>query len=218
MRNSPAIFVLLLLTACARPQRVENHADWLKESTRVYAGETRARVIAAAEAVLKHADGRDTRFEYNQNGFSATRPFGMNALAVGIKGEDRWTFSVREGKAGSATALRVIRSGTASAASKRSRFRENVVYLGSFRLFYARIEYVLGRRTDWISCEKARAALDLPGDAEGTDLLCGITHQSADAPPERPPAKSASPSPAMRKAPDLPTPPDLSADPASPDE
>lgn len=212
-----AVFCLAVV-ACAQPRRVESHAEWLKESTRVYLSEDKARVIAAAETVLQHADGKDTRFEYNQSGFLAVRPFGLNALVAGIKGEDRWTFSVSGNKGGAATALRVIRSGTATAANKRSRFRDNAVYVGSFRLFYARIEYVLGRRADWVGCARASAALDLPADAPGTDLLCGLTHQSTDAPPARLPPRGSAVQVGNAKAPEVLVPPELPAEPQEPAE
>ncbi len=85
------------------------------------------------------------------------------------------------------------RSASSSAARQRpaasaSDFRENQVYVGTLRLFYARIDYLLGRRADWIPCRDAVAKLSLPAEAPGLQGLCSLTHQGADAPP---PAKVA---------------------------
>jgi hypothetical protein len=214
----PIAFLCLALAACAQPRKVDSHAEWMKEATRIYAGEDKARVIAAAEAVLKHADGADTRFEYSLGGFVATRPFSLNALVAGVNGEDRWTFSVRGNKAGAATALRVIRSGTATAANKRSRFRDNAVYIGSFRLFYARVEYVLGRRVDWVSCHRASTVLNLPEDSPGTDLLCSLTHQATEAPPAKLPLHGSAPKDRAQSDKDALLPPDLPPEPKEPED
>jgi hypothetical protein len=179
-----AVLVLALLTAaCARGERTFNHADWLKESTRIWPGENKARVIAAAEAVVKHSDPGDITIEYSRSGFTARRKFFIYAVLATAEGEDRWTFSTSENSEGASAAVRVIQRGTARAGNVTDRFRENQTFLGSFRLFYARIDYMLGRRPDWVTCTDAPAKLALPQEAPGLTSLCSITHQGADQPP-----------------------------------
>jgi hypothetical protein len=177
------LFVALLLltvAACARPERTTSHADWMREATRIWPGETKARVIAAAEAVVKHSDPRDIQVEYSKQGFVARRKFFIYAVLATASGEDRWTFHASENAEGASASVRLIQFS--------ERFRENQVYVGSLRLFYARIDYLLGRREDWISCSQAVEKLRLPSEAPGLQALCSVTHQGADAPPPPKPA------------------------------
>jgi hypothetical protein len=183
MRSALAAIAVLALAGCAPAARVTNHADWLKEATRVWPGETRARVIAAADAVVKHADPRDTSVEYNHHGFTARRKFLVYAVIATASGTETWTFSAAENERGASSTVRIIQRGTAQAGSHSERFRENQVYLGSLRLFYARIDYLLGRRPDWITCAEAPGKLALPDGAPGLQSLCSLTHQGRDSPP-----------------------------------
>jgi hypothetical protein len=173
----------LALAGCAPAARVQTHADWVREATRVWPGETRARVIAAADAVVKHADPRDTAVEYNRHGFTARRRFLIYALIATASGTETWTFSSAENTQGASATVRIIQRGTARAGSQSESFRENQVYVGSLRLFYARIDYLLGRRPDWIPCSEAAARLELPEANAGLQSLCSLTHQGRDAPP-----------------------------------
>jgi hypothetical protein len=183
MRMPRLFAAALLLTGCTPAARVTDHADWLKEATRAWPGETKARVIAAAEAVVKHADPRDTIVEYNRHGFSARRKFLIYAVIATASGTETWTFSSAENEQGASATVRIVQRGTAQAGSNSERFRENQVYLGSLRLFYARIDYMLGRRPDWLTCAEAPAKLALPANSPGLQSLCTLTHQGRDAPP-----------------------------------
>jgi len=199
----------LLAAACARPERVGSHADWVREATRVWPGETKARVIAAAEAVVKHADPRDTQLEYSRQGFVARRKFFIYAVIATAQGEDRWTFQAAENEEGASASVRIIERGTATAGRTSAGFRENLVQVGSLRLFWARIDHLLGRRPDWIACSQAVEKLALPASAPGLEGLCSITHQGADAPPPIKIAAGTKAAPAARKGP--PEPPQISA-------
>ena len=172
--------LLLALAACARPERTASHADWLKEATRVWPGETKARVIAAAEAVVKHSDPRDTNLEYSKAGFVARRKFFIYAILATVEGEDRWTFSSSENSEGASASVRIIQRGTSQAGRFSERFRDNQTLVGSLRLFYARLDYMLDKRADWISCSDAPTKLALPSEAPGLQSMCSITHQGAD--------------------------------------
>jgi hypothetical protein len=208
-----AAALLAALAACTPARRVATHEEWLREATRVWPGETRARVIAAADAVVKHADPRDTTVEYNRHGFAARRKFFIYALIASASGTETWTFSSAENTQGASATVRIIQRGTAQAGSQSERFRENQVYLGSLRLFYARVDYLLGRRPDWITCSQAQEKLDLPTGAPGLQSLCSLTHQGRDAPP--PPKVAPKPTGASAPAAGPPPPPELPAEESS---
>jgi hypothetical protein len=199
----------ILLAACARPERVTSHAEWMREATRIWPGESKARVIAAAEAVVKHSDPRDIRVEYSRQGFVARRRFFYYAVIATVDGEDRWTFHASENAQGASASVRLVQRGTATAGRVGERFRENQVYLGTLRLFYARIDHLLGRREDWILCRDAVAKLSLPPEAPGLQGLCSLTHQGADGPPPARIAPDKKTAPAVATGP--PEPPQISA-------
>jgi hypothetical protein len=182
MRLPVLLLAVLMLAGCVRAERTTNHADWLKESTRRWSGETKSRVIAAAEAVVKHSDPSDITVEYSRSGFSARRKFFIYAVVTAATGEDRWTFSASENHDGASAAVRIIQRGTTFAGQASQRFRDNQTTVGSLRLFYARLDYMLGKRPDWITCSEAVAKLSLPAEAPGLQSLCSFTHQGADAP------------------------------------
>jgi hypothetical protein len=183
MRHLAAVLLATWVSACATGERPNNHADWLKEATRVWPGETQARLISAAEAVVRHADPTDTTLEYSKAGFLARRKFVIYAVVAAAVGEDRWTFSASENTEGASASVRIIQRGTAFSGSSSERFRDNQTDIGGLRLFYARMDYLLGRRPDWVTCDAAAAKLSLPVDKQGTDSLCGLTLQGRDAPP-----------------------------------
>lgn len=211
MRLSLVLLMLFVPSACMRGERPSNHADWLRETTRSWQGETRARVIAAAEAVIRHPDPGDTTVEYGKAGFTAKRRFALFAVIAAAEGEDRWRFAASENEEGASASVGMIQRGRAYSGSHSQRFRDNHTEIGAFRLFYARIDYLLGRRPDWVSCADAPPKLGLPAAAPGTDALCGMTLQNRDAPP---PGKVAAKSqPAAKPAPkSLPEPPQLQAE------
>jgi hypothetical protein len=187
-RCAIALLLGLLLSACMRGERPRTHAAWEREATRVWEKETKARVIAAAEIVLKQSDPRDFLFEYNGNGFVARRRFHLFAVLATASGEDRWNFSAAGNEEGASAAIRIIQRGTARAGNATERFRDNQTFVGTFRLFYARIDYMLGRRKDWVTCDAAPAVFGLDTREPGTDGLCSITHdgKTAPAPPPLP--------------------------------
>ena len=91
-----ALAVVVALGGCVGAPKVESHGQWLAEATRTYAGESSPRVIAAAEAVLRHADPGDVTFDYRLGGFRAERKFLVYAVLAAAEGEDRWTFNASQ--------------------------------------------------------------------------------------------------------------------------
>jgi hypothetical protein len=57
-----------------------------------------------------------------------------------------------------------------------------------YRLFWSRVEYMLARRPDWVTCEQAGAELATTNTNATTALggLCGPTSDGRNAPPPEP--------------------------------
>jgi hypothetical protein len=186
VRIGSVLGVMLALGACVAAPKVESHAEWLAQATRTYANESAPRVIAAAEAVLRHADPGDVTFEYRVGGFTAERRFLVYAVLAAAEGEDRWTFNAGRNGTGVRASVALVERARVHGTGGARQVRANVQQIGTFRLLYARIDYLLGRRADWVTCREAPQKLGLPPEAPGTGGLCGLTLQGRDAPPPAP--------------------------------
>ncbi len=186
VRFGLTLVMLPMLSACVAAPRVESHAQWLAEATRTYPDEAPERVIAAAEAVLRHADPGDFTFDYRTGGFRAHRKFLVYAVLAAADGEDRWTFQAGRGTGGARASVWLSERARVHGVGGTRSVQANSQQIGTFRLFYARIDHLLGRRPDWVTCGEAPAKLGLPPDNPGTAGLCGLTLQGRDAPPPPP--------------------------------
>lgn len=178
------------LAGCVSAPKVESHAEWLAEATRTYAGEAPERVIAAAEAVLRHADPGDFTFDYRLGGFRAERRFLVYAVLAAAEGEDRWTFTASRAGGGARASVHLTERARVHGTGGMRQSQATLQQIGTFRLFYARIDHLLGRRPDWVTCREAPARLGLPAENPGTGGLCGLTLQGRDAPPPAPVPKT----------------------------
>ncbi len=181
-----ACVLAMLLAGCVGGPKVESHADWLAEATRTFPDEAPERVIAAAETVLRHADPGDFTFDYRAGGFRAERKFLIYAVLAAADGVDRWTFGAARAGGGTRASVWLRESAQVHGMGGTRRASATLHQVGTFRLFYARIDYLLGRRPDWVACREAPAKLGLPADSPGTSSLCGLTLQGRDAPPPPP--------------------------------
>jgi hypothetical protein len=191
-------------------ERVTSHADWEREATRFYAGESKARMIAAAETVLRNSDPGDISFEYRASGFTARRKYFYYAVFASADGEDRWSFYAGENKTGAKATVYLVDRMALRTVAGDGRSRVNQRLIGTFRLFYARMDYVLGRRHDWPTCQGAPASLAVRPDQPGLDGLCSPTHQASAVvpaqlgpPPKRPKAPNAAESEVSLVTPEL---------------
>jgi hypothetical protein len=82
-----------LLAGCASaPQQVRDRDDYLAEASRVFPGETRERVLKAAETVLKISDPTDFEFRYTLTGFVGLRRYFIYAVLAAAQGREKWDF------------------------------------------------------------------------------------------------------------------------------
>lgn len=195
----------LLLGGClGAGERIASHADWDRETARLYPGETRQRLIAAAETILNHSDPGDITFDYRGNGFSARRRYFLYAAIASVDGEDRWSFGVAEGAEAARARVTLVDSASLQGLGVSDRWRAPHRATGSYRLFFARLDYMLGKRADWVDCASAPKALRLDPERPGIDGLCSLTHQGREAGPPRslgPPPPQPQTVPASRHAP-----------------
>jgi hypothetical protein len=176
----------------------------MAEATRTYRGEPRERVIRAAEIVLKHSDPEDFEFRYNLGGFEGLRRYFIYAVFASATGRERWQFQTDIPEPGI-----ILASISISEAGQVHGNRSSTPYEGAmpsvplYRLFWSRVDFVLGKNPTWVTCDDAAKELE----ATNTNLLalgglCGPTSDGRNAPPPEvlpPPARAAPPQASRRR-------------------
>jgi hypothetical protein len=189
MRKFATLLLALLCAGCAAPaHQVRDRNDYLAEATRVYQGESRERVLKAAETVLKISDPADFEFRYTLTGFTGLRRYMVYAVVTTAVGREKWEFLTEPDPAGLRASVSISEEGTASGAyGSQNRYEGTMASVPLYRLFWNRVDYMLGRRADWVTCGEAGAELE----ASNTNTialggLCGPTSEGRNAQPPEP--------------------------------
>lgn len=176
MRIKILVAMTLFLAACASQDIELSRDDQIRMAQRSYQNKTPEQVIKAAEIVLRQADPPDFTFFHTPSGFTAYRKWFETLLVASASGTDIWDFRASYEPAKKTTIATVAIGGVASAVSHIAPNGSNgwgpsapnpEMKPAVYSIFWARVEYVLGLRDEWISC--AKAAVDpeysrIPGD------------------------------------------------------
>jgi hypothetical protein len=197
-----------LFGCAAAPHQVRDRDDYLAEATRIFPGETRERVLKAAETVLRISDPTDFEFRYTLTGFTGLRRYFIYAVLASASGREKWEFLTEPDPTGLKASISVSEEGTSSGGYSRSNYEGAMASVPLYRLFWSRVEYMLNRRPDWVTCEQAAAEVQASNTNAIAALggLCGPTSDGRNAPapePLPPLAKPAPPraAPVARQAP-----------------
>lgn len=188
MRLSMLLAGALTLAGCAAPHQVMDRDDALAEQQRVFPGETQERVIRAAELVLKTSDPGDFEFRDNANGFVGLRRYFIYAVFATASGREKWEFTADPSPAGIRAFVSISEAGTTTDGYVARPYEQKMASIPLYRLFWNRVEYVLGRRDTWITCDAAAAWLQQnnTNTVAGLGGLCGPTSDGRDAPAPEP--------------------------------
>lgn len=189
MRISVLAIIAVLLTACGQAHQITTREDYLAEATRTYQGIDREQIIKAAEIVLKHSDPGDWDFRYKADGFVGLRRYFIYAVIAAAAGRERWEFTARYNDAGNIHAgVSVSEAGNTSNSYGSQAYEAGMNAVELYRLFWSRVDYVLGRRADWPDCDRAEKAIKAKGgNPSSLAGLCGLTSQGRKSPPPQRP-------------------------------
>ena len=178
------VFVGSVFSGCAQPHQIRDRTDYLAEATRTFPGETRERVIKAAETVLRLSDPKDFEFRYSLSGFTGLRRYFVYAVLASQSGREKWDFLAEQIPAGIQASVSISEVGVTSGGYSATPYERNMASVPLYRLFWSRVEYVLAKRSDWTTCDEASAELEKTktNTAEGLGGLCGSTSEGRDAP------------------------------------
>jgi hypothetical protein len=171
--------VALSLAACnTTPDLLLDEAAFTSATSRRFPGETRERIVRAAESVLRQSDpGRQitTRTE----GFASFRQFESYGFVVAEGGGDLWTVTSRDLADGAEAVVRLAPRNGGGPAGPAISITGGRNPAPLYDLFWSRVEYVLGRRADWTTCGAAESALR--GRGQGLAALSGLCGSGAEA-------------------------------------
>lgn len=170
MKKSLAVFIVALtLVGCALPTRKEmSREEWLTVTRHTFSNVTKDQAIAAAERVLKLADGDDVRVVHHEDGFVATRQWSIYLVLAAQFGMDTWDLRVSQDGANTKVRLGVASQGQMLAPMPTARGDASVGTMPGmggaavdgtaiYDLFWARMAYLLGQRDSWMTCAESDA-------------------------------------------------------------
>lgn len=159
--------------------------------TRTYTA-TAGQVVAAAERLFTLADGEDFRLEPTGNGMIAIRDWSAFLLLVGVRGVDTWTLSTEQTRDGVRVRIHVRTDSESYSAvatpagvalpTSSATIAPSVEGTAIYDVFWARMDYLLGTREDWMTCETANRRVS-EGITWGTnEALCNSFNMRDAAP------------------------------------
>lgn len=174
-----AILTCLLLAGCATPHEIRDRDDYLAEASRTYTAKTKEQVIRAAEIVLKNSDPSDWDMRYEGDGFVGLRRYFIYAVLATQSGREKWQFQARESGDSIQASLTVSEAGVGAGGYNVTPYERSMSSIELYRLFWARVDYVLGIRSDWMTCAQAKGK----AGSDALSGLCGSTSGGRNAPP-----------------------------------
>lgn len=186
MKITLALLLTLTLASCAaKKQLTPEEAEAERERqiqmvTRVYEGKSQKDVLMAADRIFR-LDDSDYVISHSETSLVAKRNWMVYLVITAAFGTDTWV--VETFPEGNATKVITRHSGQAQSmmptptvgfngqmgmtASTGPSMQGMSTWSGPYRLFYERMDYLLGKKTDWIRCRDAKDGY------EGTlDPLC----------------------------------------------
>lgn len=180
MRNS-IIFatVLLFLAGCAgQPMDAMSRDVWNKETKRVYRDLSEEKILSAAERLFVLWDGEDFTFSYGDSELTASRTWSFFAVVSYVDGTDYWklkTKKISDNEVEVQVSLAVANSQSSMVIGGASPFMGPAMSGGSqvntpyiYRLFWSRMDYLLGLSDSWYSCDDWKKIANVDRGALGT--------------------------------------------------
>lgn len=178
-----ALVAIALLFGCATIDSGLT-GDQLYELThRDYSGVTKEQVLSAVEELFRLADGDDFNITKTDNDLIATR-YWQKIHPIYPQGTDYWKIDVIEdGDAAMVAANLYTAAGTITDFGTNLTLSTNLIKTTAlYDVFWARLEYLLGNRDDWMDCEKANERVDQGITSGSNEALCHPYNLDNDAP------------------------------------
>lgn len=168
MKKSLCVFALALtLVGCAAKQPQMTRDEYLKTTQREYLNTTPDEVFRAAEKLFVLADGDDFSFHYTDDSMSASRNWSVYLVLAAAMGTDIWHIRTKdEGNSTKVSAMvttssspvaPMVTAGGDWTATGLPGGGSIVPGTAIYDVFWARMDYLLGKSDKWMSCEESNA-------------------------------------------------------------
>lgn len=148
-------------------------------TSRSFAGHTSADLLRAAEIAFRRSDPKNTSFDYQSDGFIATRRVSAYFVIAAMNGNYQFRVSTTRNGDKSILSIKAYANLTAitAAGAQPSAIGTFVESKGTYDLMFERVSYALGDRESWLGCAEARSELNVPsGELEP---VCLAAHEAA---------------------------------------
>ncbi len=168
------ILIVSLLTACASNPKLSDE-EYKALTNQEYIGVTKDQVLQAAEELLRLADGDDFKIEKSLESLSALRRWREYYVVSYEWGDDQWQVKTYPTNGGIATVVHI---------SRKVGYSGNMVFISDgqsaysvngtaiYDLFWGRMDYLLGKRQDWMTCEMSNDRIKQKIVWGSNDPLC----------------------------------------------
>lgn len=182
MRGLIIATILVVLAGCAtKPQMTRE--EYLQTTQREYQGKTADDVLKAAEELFVLADGDDFTFHHADDSMSATRPWLVYLVLAASMGTDNWLVQTKEVPGGVKASAKVSTSmgsvapmattgGDWTATGMPGMGGNIVAGTAIYDVFWARMDYLLGRTDKWMTCAEADARVKAGTTWGQNEALC----------------------------------------------
>ncbi len=178
-----ACFITALLAACATPRPSLTRSEQINLVKRSYSDIDKETVIQAVEKLLLLTDRSDFEIAHTDEGFTATRSWTIYLVLSGAVGTDIWSVKATESEGFTDVSVSVYQQSSTLAAtptSSGSSASITTVPSGSvpivnpalYYLFWSRMDYLLGKSEQWITCTEADEVLERAGAWGDYSVLC----------------------------------------------
>ena len=191
MRTTVIALAAALTVGCAiTPPPELTRQEYLALVSRTYDGASAEEVLAATEKLFRLADPGDVKFQHFDNGFRVHRPWSIYLVLAASMGTDVWDVRVASTQGGTSITVHLSRIagsivGAPMTTSGGHTYTQTattpatggipVSSTAIYDLFWARLDYLLGHRADWMTCQKVNARVKEGFVYGSTEALCSVT-------------------------------------------
>ena len=179
------LFCTVFVSACAnapvltREESLKARDEKIAATTRIYENVKAEDVLIAADKIFRLCDGSDFQISHTENAVTGSRQWSIYLVLNAVFGVDNWIVTADQIDDNVKVTLFVCTAGApmlvplmgATTPDINSTIPGNALYA----VFFNRLDYLLGRSTEWWDCETAEKKIKELGLHGVIDPLCSIT-------------------------------------------
>lgn len=177
--------VAAMLAGCVTPHPPMSREEYIATTTRVYPDKTKEDVFKAAEKLFRLSDGNDYTFTHSEESMDATRKWSFYVVLAAGFGQDHWRVTAKDTDNGvkatvqAATQSQAVQPMMVADGTNQNAYATTGPMQGSpiqgnalYNLFWKRMDYLLGKRPDWATCEESDKNIKEGKEWGFNDPLC----------------------------------------------